>query len=118
MGITDGTSNTVMLGHGNINVTQYKSDKDVTLSSNIFNGGTTGTILPAATPPPPTSRTIPVASACRRTPDKLPGVGSGGPFPQGSLFVLCDGSARTISYSFQNLSCFLTPDGGEAVQID
>ena len=39
IGITDGTSNTIMLGHGNINTTQYQAAADVTLSSNIFGGG-------------------------------------------------------------------------------
>ena len=49
--ITDGTSNTVMMGHGNIRTSQYKSDANVTLSSNIFVGGTAGTTRPATTPP-------------------------------------------------------------------
>ena len=42
-GIGDGTSNTVLFGHGNIRTSQYKDDANVTLSCNIFVGGTTGT---------------------------------------------------------------------------
>ena len=44
VGITDGTSNTILVGHGNIKTSQYKNDANVTLSTNIFTGGTTGTM--------------------------------------------------------------------------
>ena len=50
--ITDGTSNTVLAGHGNIDTKQYESAKDVKLSSNIFNGGTFGRRQPERTARP------------------------------------------------------------------
>jgi len=43
-GITDGSSNTVLVGHGNVRTDQYLSNANVTMSTNIFRGGTTGTM--------------------------------------------------------------------------
>ncbi len=111
--ITDGTSNTIMLGHGNIVVTQYTSAADVTLSSNIYNGGTTGTIRAGKG-----GAANPAGVTLMRDSDKAPSVGSwGGPFPHGGLFVFGDGSARVISYTFNDLNALLTPQGNEAVAI-
>ncbi len=45
-----------------------------------------------------------------------PTIGSwGGPFPQGGLMAMCDGTVRMFPYSMPNFSAFLTPDGGDAV---
>ena len=51
----------------------------------------------------------------------------GGPFPQGALFVWCDGTVRMVPYSTSqnpgsatNISCFgayLTPTNGEAATL-
>ena len=115
--ITDGTSNTVIVGHGNIRTSQYPSDANVTLSINIFNGGTTGTMragdnTTVAKPGNPGGVTL------RRDSDNAPVVGSwGGPFPQGSLMAMGDGTVRMFPYSIENLSAFLTPAGGEAVNL-
>ncbi len=116
IGVTDGTSNTLMVGHGNINTTQYQSTKDVTLSSNIFNGGTTGTIRAGKN-----GAANPKGATMQRDSDKAPGIGSwGGPFSQGGITVFCDGAARIISYSTPEatLGAILTPAGGEVVQLD
>jgi len=109
VGITDGSSNTVFAGHGNILLSQYQSTGNVTLCSNIFDGGTLGTMR-AGNP----GRTAPPGVTFRRDSEAAPTVGSwGGPFPQGGLFCFCDGTVRMISYSSTSLNLFLTPNGGE-----
>ncbi|MFZ0478237.1 MAG: hypothetical protein WAL71_03735, partial [Terriglobales bacterium] len=55
----------------------------------------------------------------RRDSDQDPTIGSwGGPFPQGALVAVCDGSCRMMSYSTKNFGAFLTPDGGEVVNFN
>jgi prepilin-type N-terminal cleavage/methylation domain-containing protein len=113
VGITDGTSNTVLVGHGNINTTQYQSDANVTLSTNIFMGGTTGTMRSGDN-----GEANPTGVTLQQDSDKAPKIGSwGGPFSQGALMALCDGSVRMVSYSFNDLNALLTPAGGEAVNL-
>jgi prepilin-type N-terminal cleavage/methylation domain-containing protein len=43
----------------------------------------------------------------------------GGPFSQGCLFVWCDGTVRLVSYAVPagTLGCYMTPTGGEAVNL-
>lgn len=111
--ITDGNSNTIMVGHGNVKVTQYQAAADVTLSTNIFGGGTTGTMRAGKN-----GAANPAGVSLQRDSDNAPGVGSwGGPFPQGGMFAFCDGSVRTISYSYGDLNALLTPTGNEVVQL-
>ena len=115
--ITDGTSNTIFFGHGNIRTSQYKSDADVTLSSNIFKGGTSGTARAgnSTTLKEPSN---PGGVTLARDSDKAPTLGSwGGPFPQGSLMAMGDATVRMFPYSMENLSAFLTPAGGEVVNL-
>jgi prepilin-type N-terminal cleavage/methylation domain-containing protein len=111
VGITDGTSNTILLGHGNISTEQYTAKSDVTLCTNIFNGGTFGTARAGKN-----GAANPAGVSFQRDSKKAPDAGSwGGPLPQGGLFALCDGSVRLFSYSFENLNAMLTPAGGEVV---
>ena len=118
LGITDGTSNTVMVGHGNVNTKQYMATADVAFSSNIFDGGTNGTMR-AGNNTKPNEPASPGGVTLARDSDQNPGVGSwGGPFHNGFLIVLCDGSARFVTYNINNFSALLTPDGGEAVNLD
>jgi type II secretory pathway pseudopilin PulG len=113
VGITDGTSNTILVGHGNIDISQYKSVADVKMSSNIFGGGTTGTIRAGKN-----GVANPAGVTLQRDSKNAPDLGSwGGPFQGGGVFAFCDGSVRTISYSFENLNAMLTPTGGEAVAL-
>ena len=113
VGITDGTSNTIMYGHGNIRTSQYKLDADVTLSSNIFKGGTTGTMRAGSD-----GQTSPKGVTLQRDSDEVPAVGSwGGPFPQGCLMAMCDATVRIFPYTLGNLGEFLTPQGGEVVNL-
>jgi type II secretory pathway pseudopilin PulG len=111
--ITDGTSNTIMVGHGNIKTSQYKDASNVAFSSNIFNGGTAGTTRSGNA-----GAANPGGVTLQRDSDKAPTIGSwGGPFSNGALMGFCDGSVRTISYSFESLGAVLTPAGGEVVNL-
>jgi prepilin-type N-terminal cleavage/methylation domain-containing protein len=113
--ITDGTSNTIMLGHGNIDTTQYLAEKDVKLSCNIFVGGTFGTARAGKN-----AAANPQGVTLQRDSDKAPDMGSwGGPFPAGAIMAFCDGSVRLVPYTVPggNLGQMLTPGGGEVVMI-
>ena len=113
MAITDGTSNTVMYGHGNINMNEYPLSVAVTQSSNIFNGGTTGTMRAGNN-----GKVSPTGVSLQRDSTNAPGVGSwGGPFAQGGLMAMCDGSVRLFPYSMFNFGEFLTPTGGEIAML-
>ncbi len=111
IGITDGTSNTILCGHGNINTTQYAANADVVGSSNIFSGGTTGTMRSGDN-----GKTNPTGVTLQRDSAANPGIGSwGGPFPQGGLMAMADATVRMFPYSMQGFGEFLTPTGGEVV---
>jgi hypothetical protein len=111
--ITDGTSNTIFAGHGNINMGQYASAGNVTLSTNIFTGGTNGTMRAGND-----GDTAPAGVTLQRDGLVDPGIGSwGGPFPQGALMGMGDGTVRTFPYGMQNFSSFLTPTGNEPVLL-
>ncbi|MBI2808796.1 MAG: DUF1559 domain-containing protein [Planctomycetes bacterium] len=116
--IPDGTSNTVMVGHGNINAKQYKADRDVTLSTNIFKGGTNGTLRGGAFGKgEDKAGTVTIA----RDSDKAPTVGSwGGPFSGGFLIAMYDGSVRMVSYNVTpaTFRWALIPDDGNAFSLD
>jgi hypothetical protein len=112
-GITDGTSNTIFFGHGNIKTSQYNSSVQVDFSSNIFMGGTTGTMRSGDD-----GTAAPGGVRLQRDADLPISVGSwGGPFSQGGLMAMGDGTVRMFPYSTQNFSSFLTPTGGEVVII-
>jgi type II secretory pathway pseudopilin PulG len=111
--ITDGTSNTIFAGHGNIKLSQYKDDAKVTLSSNIFMGGTTGTMRSGKA-----GEANPGGVTLARDSDEAPGIGSwGGPFARGGLMAMCDGTVHMFPYGFNNFDAVLTPDGAEVVQL-
>jgi len=113
VGITDGTSNTIFAGHGNIKTSQYLSAADVAFSCNIYLGGTFGTCR-AGKATTANKGDNPDGVTLQRDSDKAPDLGSwGGPFQQGAVFAICDGSVRFVSYQFGMLNAMLTPDGGE-----
>jgi len=107
VGITDGTSNTVMVGHMSIN-TPYGSAVS-TQSGLISIGGADGTARAL-----PTNQSDKSASAVSTT---FP-LTWGGPFTQGSLLCMADGTVRLFPYTgFATLTDFLTPTGGIAVVL-
>jgi len=109
VGITDGTSNTVFVGHGSVDV-PYQTQ--ITAQSGlILDGGTSGT-----------GRLWNTASSALLS-DKNNGsvaaLNWGGPFAQGALMGMGDGTVRMFQYNnyigtFVNL---LTPTGGENVVL-
>jgi len=117
--IPDGSSNTIMVGDGNIDTTQYTSDKDVTLSTNIFKGGTTGTMRSGNDIGKGDGKLGTVTLAPDS--DKAPTLGGwGGPFRGVFLVTMYDGTARGVSYgcsaaTFRNA---LTPDDGNPLGAD
>ncbi len=111
--ITDGTSFTILAGHGNINTTQYASNTNVAGSSNIFTGGTTGTMRSGDN-----GKSNPTGATLKRDSAEDPGIGSwGGPYPQGGLMAMADATVRMFPYAMQDFSAFLTPTGGENVVL-
>jgi prepilin-type N-terminal cleavage/methylation domain-containing protein len=113
VGIQDGTSNTIFFGHGNIRTSQYKDNADVTLSTNIFKGGTTGTMRSGKA-----GETDPAGVTLERDSDEAPTIGSwGGPFAQGAFMGMGDGTVRMFPYGMKGFSAFLTPNGGEVVVL-
>jgi Protein of unknown function (DUF1559) len=130
VGITDGSSNTVMVGHGQINPTNY-STTAVTGTGYIntcFYGGTGTTALTQLSATAQvfqrdsSTGTVTTASNAR---------GWGGPFPQGAMMAMGDATVRMFPYSMgggavaatgigtpvTSLAAFLTPTGGETVTI-
>jgi hypothetical protein len=113
IGITDGTSFTILAGQGNINTAQYAANANVVGSTNIFLGGTVGTMRSGDN-----GVANPTGVVLMRDSAENPGIGSwGGPFPQGALMVMADGTVRMFPYATQNFSAFLTPTGGENVEL-
>jgi hypothetical protein len=112
-GITDGSGNTVMVGHGNISTGQYDANANVAGSSNIFLGGMFGTMRGGDD-----GEKAPGGVMLKGDSAEAPTFRSwGGPWAQGALMVMCDGTVRMFPYTTQNFSSFLTPTGNEAVQM-
>jgi hypothetical protein len=111
--ITDGGLFTIIAGHGNINTGQYAAHANVVGSTNIFLGGTTGTMRSGDN-----GAANPTGVFLKRDAAEDPGIGSwGGPFPQGGLMGMADGTVRMFLYAMQNFGAFLTPTGGENVVL-
>jgi prepilin-type N-terminal cleavage/methylation domain-containing protein len=136
-GITDGTSNTIFAGHGYVDRNQYMAATPLgNWSATIWMGGQQGTARWTGVNAAPTVAAS-VGTAANTGPVTLlkrDGILAphnvstahmpwGGPFPQGALFVFCDGTVRLIAYSTPQISaatCFgsyLTPTSGEAATL-
>lgn len=85
LGITDGASNTIFAGHGNIDPDFYGSVVAHAQSTDIFKGGN-----------PALARRSTTNRADRKGDGAL---NWGGPFPTGVLTAWCDGTVRTIPYA-------------------
>ncbi|MSU77347.1 MAG: DUF1559 domain-containing protein [Gemmataceae bacterium] len=116
MGITDGSSNTIFAGHGRLRAAYYGMAKtDYGFTASIFIGGSEGTC-----------RGNPNVVMAPDANDAKPGEW-GGPFSQGCLMAMCDGTVRMFPYTlvggqidyggraypFPAVAGFLTPNGGE-----
>ncbi len=118
VGITDGTSNTVFVGHGNIPTTQYSNSGAVTGSGNIFTGGTANTCRQNCTV---FGRDSTVTTNTTQW---------GSPYAQGALMGMGDGTVRMFPYNIptgnpltsgtataNTLGAFMSPSGGEAATL-
>lgn len=125
VGITDGSSNTVLAGHGSIQATLYsQSTTMLNVSSPINVGGTFGT---ARGGPTALGLAITTGPACVLARDVTTGANTpgshlnawGSSFPQGGLMVMCDGTVRMFPYSLSGpmFGQFLTPVNGEIVTL-
>jgi prepilin-type N-terminal cleavage/methylation domain-containing protein len=84
----NGTSNTIFVGEKSMDSNAYSNSADAANDETIFSGGCFGTGRLANT-----------------IVQDFPGnttVGWGSPFTGGSLFAMCDGSVRTITYDLNN----------------
>ena len=83
--ITDGTSNTIFAGQGNIDPALYGANAAIPQSTDIFKGGD-----------PALARTL----TTNQPDDKAKGALTwGGPFPHGALMAMGDGTVRMFPYS-------------------
>ena len=116
--ITDGMSNTVVAGQGNISTRDYQAVGGVVGSHNIFAGGSPGTMRagPDWVKGQPLHVTLTPDST---NPPNLKAGGWGGPYPQGGLIAMGDATVRMFAYSLspQTFGELLTPTGGEKVQL-
>ncbi|HZZ77420.1 MAG TPA: DUF1559 domain-containing protein [Gemmataceae bacterium] len=114
-GIADGTSQTIIVGHGQMNPKDYLATAPVLdFTQTIFTGGSPALCRSKA-------NVVNARDALHAQAGNW-----GGPFAQGSLMVMADGSTRTFSYSLAGgaivdgegddgtFSGFLTPSGGES----
>ena len=109
--ITDGLDSTVLVGQGSIDTRQYGASRNVTLCSNIFVGGTLGTMRAGDN-----GESAPGGVTLERDAAKEPTIGSwGGPYKQGAYMCMGDVTVRLFPYETQNFSSFLTPTGKENV---
>jgi prepilin-type N-terminal cleavage/methylation domain-containing protein len=118
VGITDGTSNTILAGHGTFNVANYATTTDpISNSGSIATGGTWNT-----------ARTVPTFFNRDQTGTGANSVAGawGGPFAQGALMGMGDATVRMFPYQLgagvfgppaTNLCAFMTPTGGEIVTL-
>jgi len=118
LSITDGSSNTIFAGHGNIATTDYSKTKNVAGSSSIFVGGTQGTMRGG---PAWVKGQRPLVALQRdsATPVVLAAGGWGGPYPIGALMVWCDATVRQVSYTTRPdvVGAYMTPNGEEKVEL-
>jgi prepilin-type N-terminal cleavage/methylation domain-containing protein len=108
IGIIDGTSNTIMVGHGNVSTASY--------STNVAFNGSTDIFQPTTLVNYGTARGT-AASTFARDSAASPLISSwGGPFAQGGLMGMGDATVRMFPYTTVLLP-FLTPVGGEVVTL-
>jgi len=127
VGITDGSSNTVFVGDGQMIPVNYSSSSIIAnMDDSIFTGGSNGMVRSANQVAVLNQVDISTATAVNSA--------WGGPFPQGSLFAMGDATVRMFPYTTYTggtitagvctavngattLGYFLTPTSGEVVTL-
>jgi len=105
--ITDGASNTILLGHAYLAVSDYQSSSPSTALTSIFTGGTLGTARNSQGNN---------ASTFLRDGTTVATNQWGSPLSEGALMAMGDGSVRLFPYTVQ-LTNFLLPDDGNSVSV-
>ena len=95
--ITDGESNTILIGHGNISTLQYMVNNDVVGSGSILIGGTFGTARAGPNWRKGQTPSVTLQRDSEAEPDFKAG-GWGGPFSQGALMAMGDATVRMFPY--------------------
>ena len=136
VGITDGTSNTIFAGHGQVGQAQYSIANIPGVADTINIGGTFGTARGSGTNTAPTAGTgpaltttavAPIQTGFARDPAGSVTANSnqwGGPFSQGGLMGMGDGTVRLFPYNMTTgaanqsyLGSFLTPRNAEVTVL-
>jgi prepilin-type N-terminal cleavage/methylation domain-containing protein len=107
--ITDGTSNTILLGEKALQVMQYRNDLVNNFDETIWRGGVGGTARGRSTFPFNTGQPSPAIVQDSQT--VTHGNRWGSPHIGSCLFALADGSVRGIKYGVDPLPAMLPLDG-------
>ncbi|HZZ82254.1 MAG TPA: DUF1559 domain-containing protein [Gemmataceae bacterium] len=107
LSITDGTSNTILAMHGQVNTTDYSTTAITALYlDTIYVGGSSANALTTVTTPARDNTGV-VKTGARLY---------GGPFPQGGLAGIADATVRMMPYNPPSVfSLYLTPTDGTPV---
>jgi len=129
VGITDGTSNTIFAGHGSVGQAQYSLSNIPGVADNINNGGTFGTGR-GSTGAALVAGTGTAINGLARDPAAAIVTGTaaanswGGPFAQGALMGMGDGTVRLFPYNMTTgavnqsfFGSFLTPRNSEVTVL-
>lgn len=105
--IGDGSSNTILMGHAYVAMSDYSNTTSGNSLAPIFSGGNMGT-----------ARNSLGDTAANWLKDGTATTTNqwGGPTGEGGLMALADGTVRNFPYTI-SLSAFLTPDDGRAVEL-
>jgi prepilin-type N-terminal cleavage/methylation domain-containing protein len=106
--ITDGTSNTILLGEKALQTGQYQSDAIGSFDETLWRGGAGGTARGRNTTTFNTGQ--PAPAIVQDSPTVTHGNRWGSPHPGSCLFVLADGSVRGIKYGADPLPAMLPND--------
>ena len=111
-GVSDGTSNTILAGGKFIGTNKYAAT-NWSFDGPLWSGGDNGTARGYIGWPNPSDAISGTLQADRSAPDATNRT-FGGPYPGGVLFVLFDGSVRTIGYGI-DVTLFLDPTDGQVL---
>jgi prepilin-type N-terminal cleavage/methylation domain-containing protein len=107
--ISDGTSNTILLGEKALQTGQYQDDTIDSFDESLFHGGRGGTGRGRNTTTYNTGQ--PAPAIVQDSPDVTHGNRWGSPHTGSCLFALADGSVRGIRYGVDPVPAMLPDDG-------